>query len=808
MRTTCPHCKSISSIANDQAGSRFRCAACQELATAPPSRFAPGVVIDDFVIEAEIGAGGMALVFRARQLSLDREVALKILREPVSSDADDGRLAEFIDEARATACLSHPNIIQAYAVGEEDGVHFIAIEYVEGVSLQQLLDKHKRLSLERAANIIMQIAEGLDFAWSKRRLVHMDVTPDNILVSRDGVAKLTDLGVARLQTPNRQEEDAGDEFVGTPGYLAPEVILGQPVDNRTDLYGLGATFYHALTGGRAFSGDSDVEIAAKHLQEQPRPAHELNPDIPKSVSAIISKLMARNRDDRFNSGRQVVAALEAALGTCAPSLARTAVDASAARVDRWECSVCRTPNPQNNDYCVNCGAFGYENCPACEENMRPGSRFCPHCGADIEAALNELCARVRISLDLLVDREHTADDGETAKAYRELQTFTAMSLPDDLREECARALSAFRVDLEETLFEAVVERDIQKVDAAIQGLNAAFDGDVSPHALAVITSFKREQRSLKEGLSHAKIALDRQCLSRCLSVLDSTPPWTGGLLGSRRDQLTRQCRERLQERDRCLADTWAAAQEGLLEDALTLLEQLETFQFSDRIHMLHPDEADLEFQECLGDIRERLLTELREVALGWVNADDWDSLKAMLKALESSRIPCAADAIQELRRAASREVAERYQRAAEAERNGDLMKAADAWEHFGHVPRTFVRQSRRDVAADFPARRREYAAQHTVQLIDGIFALFMVGWFLTIVPTAASLLEALFCDLSLLEAAVHAHFPFFGIFLVVFAAERLAKMVVWRSGGHASTALARPTSDGIDSSPEQSLTAR
>ncbi|RMD79346.1 MAG: serine/threonine protein kinase, partial [Lentisphaerae bacterium] len=165
----------------------------------------------------------MGTVYLAHQISLDRPVALKILKEQYARD--NSFILDFVREARAAAKLNHPNIVQAYAVGEEDGTYFFAMEFVEGKTLKRIMNEKRRLEWRRGFHIGMQVAEALDFAWKNQHLIHRDIKPDNIMITPRGVAKLADLGLARAATELQDDEE---EVMGTPQYICPEQLLGQP----------------------------------------------------------------------------------------------------------------------------------------------------------------------------------------------------------------------------------------------------------------------------------------------------------------------------------------------------------------------------------------------------------------------------------------------------------------------------------------------------------------------------------------------------------------------------------------------------
>ena len=304
MRFQCIHCHGLVAIDDSEMGQHVGCGHCEQIVQVPTSKFAPQAVIDDFVIERMLGRGGMGIVYKAHQMSLDRPVALKILMNQYATNND--FIIDFIREARAAARLNHPFIVQAYAVGQDDDTYFLAMEFVEGQTLKQIMDVDRTVPLEFALNVTTNMVEALGFAWSEQKLIHRDIKPDNIMITSDGVAKLMDLGLSRFDNDKLGETEDEDEVMGTPQYICPEQLIGMPMDVRGDLYSLGATLYHAVTGEFPFQGRNAAEIAKKHLQEPLTPANTHNPSVPPSVCKLIDKMMSKHPDDRHSSTKELL----------------------------------------------------------------------------------------------------------------------------------------------------------------------------------------------------------------------------------------------------------------------------------------------------------------------------------------------------------------------------------------------------------------------------------------------------------------------------------------------------------------------
>ena len=305
MRFQCPHCRGIVALDDASGGEAVACGHCGKAVAVPGSRFAPGAVIGEFVLQKTLGEGGMGTVYLAHQVSLDRNAALKILHPRLS--VNETYIADFIREARAAAALNHPRIVQAYAVGQDQGVYYFAMEYVEGSTLNQVLTHGGRIVADRALAIADDVASALNFAWANQRLVHGDIKPDNIILTAGGKVKLADLGLARILGDVRKEEHAA--LFGTPQYISPEQLLGEAGDNRSDIYSLGATLYHALTGHHAYTGTSAADIARKHLTEALPAPRERVPDIPAPVARLIEIMMAKRPEHRYTDAAELMADL-------------------------------------------------------------------------------------------------------------------------------------------------------------------------------------------------------------------------------------------------------------------------------------------------------------------------------------------------------------------------------------------------------------------------------------------------------------------------------------------------------------------
>ena len=261
--------------------------------------------LGEYRIEAALGRGGMGQVYRARHVTLDRVCAVKILSAQLV--ADPVYRGRFLQEARAVARLNHPNIVTVYDAGVSDGNYYIAMQFVDGVSLNERLARGP-LSLDEALEIIAPVAAALDYAHAQG-LVHRDVKPGNILIGSDGHVFLADFGIARTVTQDVRLTTSG-MMVGTPAYMAPEQITGGEVTAQTDIYQLGVTFFELITGESPYTERAAHALLMAHFQEQPRSAHDLNPALAPAVSDVIDGALRKQPDDRYRSAGEFVAEIE------------------------------------------------------------------------------------------------------------------------------------------------------------------------------------------------------------------------------------------------------------------------------------------------------------------------------------------------------------------------------------------------------------------------------------------------------------------------------------------------------------------
>ncbi len=274
-----------------------------------------------YKIISKLGEGAMAEVFRAHDPEMGRSLAVKILNERFS--ADNNFRTRFLRESRAAGVLSHPNIVTMYDVGEVQGRPFIAMELLEGASLDQRMRAGKKFSMRETVALGVQLAEALDYAHA-RGIVHRDIKPSNlILLSDDATLKIADFGIARIDAPDVTSHTQTADVLGTPQYMSPEQVLGKKIDGRSDLFSVGIVLYQLLSGEKPFVAETLGTLLFRIATEPPRPLREVKADLPREIYAIVDRLLSKEPQQRYESGAALAKALRPLLKDGATSGATT-----------------------------------------------------------------------------------------------------------------------------------------------------------------------------------------------------------------------------------------------------------------------------------------------------------------------------------------------------------------------------------------------------------------------------------------------------------------------------------------------------
>lgn len=303
MRFLCPFCHFAITAADDTRGYRTTCGSCGKNVLVPANPFDEGCVIGDFAIRSKLGEGSIGAVYKAFQLSLERVVALKILSDKYSTTVK-GR-TDFLREARAAATLVHNNLVQSYAVGEENGICYMAMTYIDGMTLKSRIRREGPIPCDEALHIVQQVAEALHYAWTESRIIHRDIKPDNIMLSEHGVVKVADLGLAMNQSEWREDMDIS----GSPSYMSPEQFAGEKLDTRSDIYSLGVTLFQMLCGELPFDAETIRSIAKQHFEVSVPNLQKKVPGLPAGVNQLVQKMMAKMPEKRFKDMDELLHAI-------------------------------------------------------------------------------------------------------------------------------------------------------------------------------------------------------------------------------------------------------------------------------------------------------------------------------------------------------------------------------------------------------------------------------------------------------------------------------------------------------------------
>lgn len=271
----------------------------------------------NFKVLQTVASGGTAVLYKAIQVSLDRVVAVKRLHPHLTTDENFTR--RFVLEAKAAASLDHENIVRVIDFGVEDGSYQMVMEFVEGESLKEVLDRWRPVNFDLALAMVHQTCRGLEHAHAKG-IVHRDIKPGNVMLTKTGIVKITDFGLAKL-TQGTSVNTAADSILGTPLYMSPEQAFGESVDQRSDLFSLGTVLYELLTGRQPFASENYMGVIQNIIHKDIPSVRELNPEIPSNIESLVMRALAKNRDQRFQSARDFREAIEAVLG--AEGLSRT-----------------------------------------------------------------------------------------------------------------------------------------------------------------------------------------------------------------------------------------------------------------------------------------------------------------------------------------------------------------------------------------------------------------------------------------------------------------------------------------------------
>jgi len=314
----CESCGAEREVDDRLAGSVLVCASCEGAIRVPLPDIGSGSEIGGFVLEKQLGFGAMGEVWLARQTAMDRLVALKLLSREFTLDSN--FVDRFMKEVRISAKMDHPNVVTAFDAGSHGDIHYLAISYVDGRTLEDMLEEYGALPERDALEIIRDVAKALRYAWEEFGIIHRDIKPANIMIDRKGVAKLMDMGISKSVGEEASLTMTGT-IIGTPYYMSPEQGMGERnLDFRSDIYSLGATLYHLVTGSVPFDAGNALGIVSKHITEPLPSPLERNADLSAGCVALLDRMMAKERGDRHESWGAVIEDMDAVLSGGLPAV--------------------------------------------------------------------------------------------------------------------------------------------------------------------------------------------------------------------------------------------------------------------------------------------------------------------------------------------------------------------------------------------------------------------------------------------------------------------------------------------------------
>lgn len=313
----CPFCKTPLMVEEELKGGLAMCYNCESTVMVPMPGVYPGMKLAGYTIEEQIGAGGMGEVWKASHSTMGRTAAIKILSPAMTTNPES--VAKFMKEVETTAKLDHPNIVTAFDAGVENGIYYLVTAFVDGETLKSRMERETVIPEKEALNIALKISEALSYAWDTYKLIHSDINPGNIMITTTGIVKLTDMGISKSMAEDSSLTHSG-MIIGTPHYMSPEQAKVEvDIDCRSDIYSLGATLYHIMTGHVPFEATSAITVLAKHLTDELTPARKRNPKISKGASHLISAMMAKNKKLRPLNWKVLISDIKRVLAGEMPS---------------------------------------------------------------------------------------------------------------------------------------------------------------------------------------------------------------------------------------------------------------------------------------------------------------------------------------------------------------------------------------------------------------------------------------------------------------------------------------------------------
>ncbi|MCE9635520.1 MAG: protein kinase [Planctomycetes bacterium] len=505
-------------------------------------------------IVRKLGEGGYGAVYEAKDVNLERRVAIKIMLQARAQSRE--YVAKFLREARTAAQLSHPNVVAVHGVGfdRDLGVHFLAMEYVEGRTIHDILQERGPLPVDEACNWLVQSCRGLQAAHD-RNIIHRDIKPGNLMITPGGAIKITDFGLAKIY----DAEAAQSTVIGTPYFMPPEQFEGKAKDGRTDIYALGVTFYYMLTMQRPHTGAGPAQILLSVMTKEPPSILEYRPDLPEGLWPIVRRMILRDLDKRYATCAEIVADVERLQGH------------GEEEVEQLYCPACGVPNGLDASTCSGCGESLQETCPVCSATDAAGTKFCGDCGANIPLERAVLALIQEGQALLGVGRLTRAREKLQQAQERSPQNMKVAQLIRDLEVRCEQR-DQHRDAVRELLAhgrpqEALERWKLAKADFPESSLIGELETDVQSALAAREAAGTASADALANARRHESEGRVREALVAWRGVLVLFPGNDEALQGESR------ARETVERADALAADGVAAIQQGDPETARDLLSE-------------------------------------------------------------------------------------------------------------------------------------------------------------------------------------------------------------------------------------------